>query len=363
MAAALAANLNDLISNQWKGTIKIEAGVEVLKNPKDPLSQNEPSAFEPELTIRESESNNAFSFIRLSGLLIDKDDNVYALDSKDSNIKVFNSRGQFLRSIGKKGQGPGELDLPVHMDFYRSTKIAVQDAGNRRLTIFGLNGDYQSSVSTSRLSLGNIKIDSAGTIYGMVIALRDTKRRYELQKFDSDFNPAMIVDSADIKETGGISFLTAAPSFTIGKNGLIYYGFPESEYEIKVYDSGGVLIKRIQKAFVSARIPQVEKDAVAKGIKQRLDVYFPEYYPAYYDIDDNDDGKLIVLSRKYFKKRTFDFDIFDLEGRYLETKRFVPSYRASYFKWKKNRLYVAEEEESGLSVIRIYRVRWAGAQS
>ena len=363
MAVALAANLNDLTSNQWKGTIRIEAGVEVLNNPKNPLYQTETSAFEPELTIRESESNSAFSFIRISGLLIDKDDTVYVLDSKDSNIKVFNWRGQFLRSIGKKGQGPGELDVPVHMDFYRATEIAVQDAGNRRLTIFGLNGDYQDSVSTSRVSLGNIKIDSAGTIYGIGIALRETKRSYELQKFDSDFNPVMTVDAADIKEMRGISFLTAAPSFTIGKNGLIYYGFPESEYEIKAYDSAGVLVKRIQKAFVPARIPQDEKDAVAKGIKQRLDVYFPDYYPPYYDIEDNDDGRLIVLSRKYFKKRTYDFDIFDLEGRYLETKRFVPNYRASYFKWKKERLYVAEEEESGLSVIRIYRVRWAGPQS
>lgn len=360
MAVTLPISFYGMKSGQWKGTIKREAGVDVTRNPLNPLYKTKTSTFEPEFSIRESESNSAFTFVRISGLLIDKDDNVYVLDSRDANIKVFNRRGQFIRFIGKKGQGPGEFDSPSGMDFFSETEIAVLDGGNRRLTIFGLSGAYLSSFSYSGFSLASIRADAKGNFYGISAALKGNQSKYELLKLDSNFHPLLTIDATGFQEIRGVPFLAAYHSFTIGRNGLIYYGFPETDYEIKAYDGAGALRKKIQKVFVPERIPQDELDAIGKGLKQRPYAYVPDDYPPYFYIDDNEEDKLIVLARMYYKTRAYDFDVFDLEGRFLETKRFVPNYGASYFKWKKSRLYVAEEEESGLPVIRIYRVKWAG---
>lgn len=344
---------------KWKGSVMNEKGVEVIRNPREPLFREASSSFQHELTIRESESSRAFNFVRLVTLLIDAEGNIYALDSKESNIKVFSARGQFLRTIGRQGSGPGELVTPVYMDLFNSTELAVQDAGSRRLTFFSLNGEYRRSVSTARISMGDMKTDSAGNIYSIVTAINNDRRRRELQKFDSNLNHFKIIDFMNIREDRNLSLFVTGPNFTIAGDGLIWYGCPESEYELKGYNTEGILVKKIQKAYIPTRIPKAEIEIATRGVPQGLEVYVPDFYSPYYDIEDDDNERIIILTRVYFLENAYVFDVFNIEGKYVETKLFKPGQRASCFRWKKDRLYVVEEEESGLSAIKVYRVRWA----
>lgn len=346
---------------QWKGSTKSENGVMTISNPKQPVFRDVGTAFKLELTIGETDSSSNFNFVRLANLLVDDKGNIYALDSRDANIKVFSAEGQNLRIIGQQGQGPGELLTPVYIDLLNPTELVVMDARSRRLTVFDLNGNYRRSISSASQAMGEIKTDSNGNIYSMVLVTTDYGRRNELRKYNANLDLLDTIGFSPINEEQNVSLFAVRPSFTVTGSGLVWYGYPNPTYEIRVYNKEGSLAMRVLKENVPTKIPKEEVRAATQGVPQGLKVYIPEYYPPYYDIEDNDNGRIIVLTCFSLRENTYLFDIFDDNGRYIETKEFRPSHRAFCFRWKNDKLYVVEENDSGLPVIKIYSVKWAAS--
>jgi len=64
---------------------------------------------------------------------------IYVVDSQDGEIRVFSESGDYERTVGRKGQGPGELNSPGGMDVYekmkkRSMSRTLSTRGFRYLT-------------------------------------------------------------------------------------------------------------------------------------------------------------------------------------------------------------------------------------
>jgi hypothetical protein len=72
----------------------------------------------------------------------DKEDNIYILDTYESTFFVFNKQGHFLRSFGRKGQGPEEFNRPSAF-VINNEKIFVFE-GFQELKIVDLYGKYIS---------------------------------------------------------------------------------------------------------------------------------------------------------------------------------------------------------------------------
>ncbi len=67
---------------------------------------------------------------------------IYIVDSKLSNVKVFNKKGQLVKVVGKKGRGPGEFQIPIAIDVDQD-HLYVSDIGNGQLNIFNKeSGDF-----------------------------------------------------------------------------------------------------------------------------------------------------------------------------------------------------------------------------
>ncbi len=64
---------------------------------------------------------------------------LYIADALDCAVKVFSTEGRFLRSIGRKGQGPGELSFPSGV-CVSGGLIAVADKLNFRVQLFDREG-------------------------------------------------------------------------------------------------------------------------------------------------------------------------------------------------------------------------------
>ena len=64
---------------------------------------------------------------------------LYVADGQDCAVKVFSRDGRFLRAIGRKGRGPGELDMPSGVAAWEGG-IYVADKLNRRVQVFDLEG-------------------------------------------------------------------------------------------------------------------------------------------------------------------------------------------------------------------------------
>ncbi len=83
------------------------------------------------------------SFFTVSSRLVEADaaGNLFILDPQNSRIVVFNPDGQFLRSMGGSGGGPGEFQSPGSFAVSPDGAVAVFDYGKGGLVRFDGNGE------------------------------------------------------------------------------------------------------------------------------------------------------------------------------------------------------------------------------
>ncbi|MDH5203388.1 MAG: hypothetical protein OEW69_09035, partial [Nitrospirota bacterium] len=76
----------------WKGTIEEENGVTIVKNPKKPIYGEDVLSMKEDLTLGEKEGREEYIFSGIHGIQyidVDDNENIYILDDKVSNIRVF----------------------------------------------------------------------------------------------------------------------------------------------------------------------------------------------------------------------------------------------------------------------------------
>lgn len=75
--------------------------------------------------------------VALLGDVLD-DGRILLADPSMSNVKLFAPNGHLLRTIGRKGRGPGELIAPVHVAYAsQAFELYVTDIAQRRILRFG----------------------------------------------------------------------------------------------------------------------------------------------------------------------------------------------------------------------------------
>ncbi|MCK4760696.1 MAG: NHL repeat-containing protein [Candidatus Aminicenantes bacterium] len=104
----------------------------------------------------EDEGGDENYFKAPGDIAVDKDNNVYIVDSTLHCVKVFSMNGRFIRKIGQRGQGPGDLLSPMQIAVDESNRIWVNDFGNRRMQCFSNAGTSMSIFKTSMFFLTKI---------------------------------------------------------------------------------------------------------------------------------------------------------------------------------------------------------------
>lgn len=85
-------------------------------------------------------------FGEVASVRFDEEGRLYILDSRASRISVVGPDGDFIRSIGGPGGGPGELQMPFGWAVLPGGGVAVFDLGKRGFEVFGPDGAYENSV-------------------------------------------------------------------------------------------------------------------------------------------------------------------------------------------------------------------------
>lgn len=75
------------------------------------------------------------------GITVDSSDNIYVVDSGNSEIKKFDSSGKFLLSWGLHGSEHGQFKNPTGI-FTDKKYVYVADTGNARIQKFDKNGNF-----------------------------------------------------------------------------------------------------------------------------------------------------------------------------------------------------------------------------
>jgi hypothetical protein len=98
-----------------------------------------------EMLGRDDDEN--YLFYGPEGLASDRKGNLYVLDARNHRVQVFDSRLKFLRSFGRKGQGPGDLGRPECIDVDGSGNVYIGDPGNGRIAVFDAEGKWLRAIA------------------------------------------------------------------------------------------------------------------------------------------------------------------------------------------------------------------------
>lgn len=76
-------------------------------------------------------------------LTLDSDGFIYVCDGyENACIHKYDPDGQFIKTWGSPGSGPGEFDLPHCVRFDRRGRLIVADRSNNRIQFFDTSGNY-----------------------------------------------------------------------------------------------------------------------------------------------------------------------------------------------------------------------------
>lgn len=83
------------------------------------------------------------------------DGGFYVADQQQRDIKAFAASGTFERVLSRPGRGPGEVGYVSRLQMLAGDSMAVVDANNRRLSVFGPDGRFARQVLFPRFEDGS----------------------------------------------------------------------------------------------------------------------------------------------------------------------------------------------------------------
>jgi len=340
----------------WRGTIEEENGITVVKNPEAPMYSEDMFSLEEEIAIGEAEGREEYMFQRIITIAVNDAEDIYVMDYQAKHFKVFNKHGQYIKTVGRPGQGPGEFQAPRSILCTNQKEIVV--SGMNRMSYFTLEGEFIKSVPIAGVMIITADIDSNGNILCFDLAM--DKGVYELKKFDSDSNYLLSYGTSPLPgapQSGGKkrSLFFPVLRWDVINGDQIICGYAEEGYKIKIFDSSGNLIKRIERDYTPLEVTQREIDErIADYTPERKKkLYIPKYFPPFYWMISDDEGRIYVWTYE----RTPDgegyyYDIFDAEGKYI----LKAPFKARPLVIKKNKFYTIEEDEAGFQYVKRYRM-------
>ena len=360
--------------------------VVVVSNPKTP-ELNMRIVFNEELSIGEVEGDENYMFGNRVYFNTDAEGNFYVNDWDRRRIQKYDSQGNHLCTIGKKGQGPGEFQNVWIPRFDKDNNLYVSDYVSRRISFFDKEGKFLRQIKYP-IHLSDIYVNSKGFFVGyqtthieesdsdktiFIFGLYDEKfnliAEFHRQTWESKYPSGRDAESRAqfLANLLGDDAFKPSTSYVLAENDFIYFGYPE-KYEIRVYSPEGKLAKIIQRDYEPIKVNkkhkesfiQYQEDEFFRFIKTpeniRKKVYqlikYPKYIPAYQRFTLMENGWLAVIVDSIEDEYTL-MDIFDKDGKYIaQFKTTIPPGNLFF---KNGKAYaLATETESGFRFVKRY---------
>jgi hypothetical protein len=390
-------------AGDWKGKVETVEGVKYVKNPAAPMQG--PATVEMEALWElggDTEDEDQF-FGVISDIHIDGEGNVYLLDAQLSEVKIFTADGEFLRTIGREGEGPGEFRRPSRMFFTKEGNIGVMQTIPAKIVLLSPDGDPIGDHPLPEPEDGGFQLLTSGQASKgqLVLAMARTKlaedqsswaRTDFLVRVDSEGN--QLTEYAS--KTTTINFADAVLNFaewdtferrwTVAPDGKVYACESYPDYVITVWNADGSVDKKITREYKHRAHTPDEKTFMTKMME-----HFAQQIPnCRVQVENNakdiesfyirDDGSIWVLSsdgsHDYPDDAVGVFDVYNKEGQFVKavTLNGDGDAQDDYYLFVKDRFYVVtdflqaamvaqgatglydEEEEAEPMAVRCYKL-------
>ena len=256
---------------------------------------------------------------------------IYVLEGQADEIRVFDRDGRFVRTIGRRGSGPGELANPIGLDWDGDGNLWVVDVRNARYSVFDTTGAYitQHQRAAGFYALPwpggfgpggrflDIGLDPPGSPilihYDANVAPVDTVRI-----------PVFEAETFDIPQR--VSFLvpfTPSLSWRLDARGFVWSAI-SGDYRLSQQSFDGDTVRVIERTYEYLPVTATDLKEASENLDWfrqeggRTDMSrVPDVKPAIDGFQIDTQGFLWVRPVVPERQTKRVFDVFDPEGRYL----------------------------------------------
>ena len=110
-----------------------------------------------------------YQFGRVSDIAVDEDEGIYVFDGLAPALRYYNAAGEYVRTLGSEGEGPGEYqDASLGMAVRRTDgRLVMRDPRNMRLNVYNPDGSTSESwrVESGLFTSGATTLGSDDHVY------------------------------------------------------------------------------------------------------------------------------------------------------------------------------------------------------
>jgi hypothetical protein len=342
--AILFATTLSILAAGFAWPVESYAGQQILR---DEAFKTGKIRFVPLVTITDEAMGGKALFSWPMDVAEDGQGRIYVSDFKENNIKVFDKAGVYLKTIGRKGQGPGEFQYLFEVEFSHGRLYASE---NSRITVFDAEGAYlRTMVAEKGRSWQKMRAlpDGRFLVEKNLVDYQSPSRKEEtlLDLYSAEFAFLKTVYQREVRRYKYFSEPTArslpipyaaAFSWDLLPDGRIAVGYP-GNYKIEFYDPDKGKIGSFSHASTPVEVTAEDKKVFFAGISYMTqdgggppvlhkgaseftikNTEFPKFKPPFTRLLVDAQGRIWVrLSEPAVEKKGPRFDVFDRSGRFL----------------------------------------------
>lgn len=274
---------------------------------------------------------------QISNFTVARDGSLFVTSLRQDKVYKFDKDGDFVKTFGQKGQGPGDLQEPRDLSILDDKYLVVRESSTGRISLFDLEGKFVKIIQVGYSVLDCVSLKNNK------IAILTVNSSQELETISNNY----IVYIRDLSKGNDIKVdefhLTYKREavFIRGNYGSLYGSIHIScledghklllgysnDPEISIYSTDGKHLrsflltgkdrKKINHEMKNLFYKEAE-ERIKKQIRYRSqslellekakqDDVLPEYTPYYYDIIVDPEDHILV----------FKFFLFDINNKYL----------------------------------------------
>ncbi|HEX9692043.1 MAG TPA: 6-bladed beta-propeller [Gemmatimonadales bacterium] len=348
MLAACGGETAD--TSEWRGTVDtLPSGRVVVRNPSTGVWDQGGTPWQVDEVVRIGalDVEGPAMLGQVTAVEADAQGRLWVFEGQAQELRVFDTTGAHVRTIGRRGGGPGEFEQVIGMGWGPDGNLWLLDPSNNRFTLV----DTVGTVVTTRPAIGGWvmmpwpgRFDDQGFLYtyvpnpdqedgGIVMVRFDTT----LTPLDTIVPPSWQGEENYFEKRSEDSWMRAAIPYSAGlvwrlaPSGRLWFALT-GEYRIFEMTADGDTILEISRDFDPLPVTSADVDSAVAGLEWfvrqggKVDrTRFPSTKPPVRQFFVDDRGRIWVASQeagagasRWSGERASPvLDVFDPDGRYL----------------------------------------------
>ncbi len=344
LAAALVVSLwlYPTHAGKWKGQMVEKDGIVHAVNPSEGMEAAKTVELEELWRVGGETDDEDEFFGVITQILSDDRGSIYLLDGQLSLVKIFSEDGEFIREIGREGEGPGEFRSPTGMFFTEDGNLGVMQVAPGKIVLLTPEGEPAGEYPLPTPEDGGFLILLGGQSNGDNVVLAVAKNAFAEGRFDQTrYLCSIDREGNEIaryhEEVRTIDFAnpvmedtqwdTFDRRWTVASDGRVYAVTSYLGYSISVWKPDGKLDRVIELEHELRKRTEEEAELV-ENIMSLFTRQIPngkvkinEYVKDIESIFVRDDGSLWVISSEGSRDMPEGslgiFDVFDRDGHFV----------------------------------------------